>query len=320
MSHNICGDAIAYFGERPWHGIGTELKNPATAVEAIRAAKLDYAVEKEPIFLSSGKQIANNFATVRKDNSVPLGVVGKRYQIIQNAEAFNFFDSVVGDGQAIYHTAGALGKGERIWILAKLPKDLVIAKDDEIEKFLILTNNHNGLSCLQMYFSPIRVVCQNTLNASIKDAKDGISIRHTGDIKDKVDEARKVLNISFNYYKEFEKICKSMVDVQMDSKKATLYFSDVIGIGKKDQEEVSTRSKNTLEKLVTLWDEGKGAKNPAVRHTLYTAYNAVAEYTDHERTVKNLKKNPTSRLNSIWFGSGAVLKQKAFDKACALMS
>lgn len=321
MAHNlniVNGKAnMFYTGERPWHGLGTKLDKPATAKEAIIAAGLNYPIAKEQMFLSNGKAIEGKFANVRQDTKDFLGIVGDRYQIIQNAEAFTFFDSVVGDGKAIYETAGALGKGERVWILAKLPGEMVIAKDDVIDKYLILTNNHNGLSCLQMYFSPVRVVCQNTLNASLKDAQNGISIRHTGNIQFKVEEVRRILNISFNYYEEFEKICKQLVDVKLDSKKSDLYFNDVLGI--EDDGEDSTKKMNEKNQLLHLFEYGKGNSNPAIKHSVYAAYNAVTEYVDHYKTVKNLEKDKTNKLKNIWFGTGASLKEKAFSKAVALV-
>ena len=321
MAHNlnVVGGRVSMFytGDKPWHKLGTHLDNPATAREAIVAAGLNYAIAKEPMYLANSKVIEGKFANVRQDTKDFLGIVGDRYQIIQNTEAFTFFDSVVGDGKAIYETTGALGKGERVWILAKLPGEMVIAREDVVEKYLILTNNHNGLSCLQMYFSPVRVVCQNTLNASLGDAKNGISIRHVGNIQSKVDEARRVLNISFNYYEEFEKICKQLVDVKMDTKKSDLYFNDVLGI--KENDEDSTRKLNEKNQLLHLFEYGKGQSNPAIKHTAYAAYNAVTEYVDHYKTVKNLGEDKTNQLKNIWFGTGASFKEEAFNKAVALI-
>lgn len=316
MSHNINKDSMMYVGEKPWHGIGTELKNPATAKEAIMAAKLNYEVELQPMFLKNGKKVADKMASVRKDTQDALGIVTDRYKIIQNVEAFDFFDNVVGEGKAIYNTAGALGLGERIWTLAKLPKNLVIKKD-VVEQYLLLTNSHDGKSSLKMYFTPVRVVCQNTLILSLMDASSGISIRHRGDIKGKVEEAQRVLGIATVFYSDFEKISEKFAEKKLDVKTTTDYFNQVLEIDKMKPQDVSTRSENIRGDLLSLFERGKGNDRPEIRHSLWTAYNAVTEYTDHHRTIKNVDKDKSLRLDSIWFGTGAKLKEKAYDVALA---
>jgi phage/plasmid-like protein (TIGR03299 family) len=285
------------------------LKNPATAKEAITAAKLDYEIELQPIFLKNGKQLDAK-ASVRKDTQNALGIVSEKYKIIQNVEAFDFFDNVVGDKKAIYHTAGALGLGERIWILAKLPKNLIIKKE-EIEKYLLLTNSHDGKSALKMYFTPIRVVCQNTLILSLMNASSGISIRHMGDINNKIDEAQRALGIATMFYSDFEKIAEKFTEVKMDVKKAESYFTKVLDV--KKEEDISTRADNQRHELLSLFERGKGNDNPLIKHTLWAAYNAVTEYSDHCRTIKNLDKDKSLRLDNIWFGSGANFKERGYE-------
>lgn len=268
---------------------------------------------------TDGIVIPDQRATVRLDNNCPFGVVGTRYNVIQNIEAFSFFDSVVGEGQAIYHTAGALGNGERIWILAKLPKDLVVDGDDVIEKYLILTNSHDGRSPLQMYFSPVRVVCQNTLNMSLPDAKKGVSIRHTSNYRNKEDEARRVLGIAVKFYEDFGTIADRLIDFKMNTKAADLYFLSLLKV-ENSTEEDSTRMKNQKNALLNLFENGKGNRKPDVRHSAWAAYNAVTEYTDHYRTVEGLENDKSNRLRSIWFGSGADLKGRAFDRILEVAS
>ena len=172
MSHNLNQAngkaAMMYVGEVPWHGLGTKLDKPATAAEAIEAAGLNFTVEKWPMRTQRGSLPVNNhFATVRTDTKEVLGVVGSRYEPIQNKDAFTAFDSLVGEGEAIYHTAGALGKGERIWILAKMPDYIRINGNDIVEKFLLLTNTHDGTSVVRVKLTPIRVVCENTLSIAL---------------------------------------------------------------------------------------------------------------------------------------------------------
>lgn len=138
--------SMFYIDETPWHGLGTRLNGPATAKEAIQAANLDWQVSKTPVFTTVNGQrllVPDTFAVVRHDplNSPVLGVVSKDYTPLQNAEAFGFFDPIVGENAAIYHTAGALGQGERIWLLAKLPGQLRVVADDGADKYLLLASS-----------------------------------------------------------------------------------------------------------------------------------------------------------------------------------
>lgn len=326
MAHNICDKKIAYYGQKPWHGIGTELNAPATAEEAISAGGLDYEVQQRPIFANplnpdrAPLELVGNKANVRveKDGTeVPLGVVGDRYSVIQNKDAFSFFDAVVGAGEAKYHTVGALGQGERIWLLAKLPKDLILFRDDVVEKYLCLTNSHDGSSALRVYFTPVRVVCQNTLNASLKSVQgDSVSIRHSGNLEAKVQQAKYVLGTALEYFGEFDEKCRVLCAKELNGLQARDYFDRVLGI--KDEKTASTRVKNQRSALFTLFEQGKGQNLPGVRHTAWAALNAVTEFFDHHNTVKGEDEDRSNRLKSIWFGASAQIKQKALAEALAL--
>lgn len=315
MSHNINERRMFYYGQEPWHGIGTKLDNPATAKEAIEAAQLDYPVALKKIKTEDGVIIPDKFATVRNDTGTPLGVVGNLYAPVQNVEAFDFFDSIIGEHLAIYHTAGALGRGERIWILAKLPESIRVMKDDVVDKYLLLTNSHDGCSALRMFFTPIRVVCQNTLIAAMSAAKGGISIRHTGNIQSKIKEAQRALGIAINFYGEFERSITKFSDRKLSDAESDMYFVSLICSNNEiDAQDLSTRKQNQLDALNVLYHKPEFTD---AQGTLWSAYNAVTRYVDHERTVKN--DNMSNRLESIWFGSGAELKSRAFTTAEALL-
>lgn len=315
MAHNINENSRVFTVGKAWHGLGTIVETEQTAKEAVQLAKLDYNVVKSDLF-TDDKKINSHVAIIREDTKNVLGITSNKYQIIQNIDAFDFFDTLVGSGQAIYHSAGALGQGERIWILAKLPNDIVVNNDDVVEKYLCLTTSHDGKSSLQMYFTPVRVVCQNTLNMSMANSKNGISIRHSNQYKNKIEEARNVLNISINYYSQFEQIIKKFESVEMQEEGLNKYFDKVLEIN--DDKEISTRKENQKHDLLCLFENGKGQKT-GNRHSLWKAYNSFTEYVDHHRTVKNLDKDNTNKLNSIWFGSGAKLKEKAYTEALTLI-
>ena len=323
MAHNLATTngrtAMAYFGEAPWHKLGTKLENPATAAEAIEAAGLNYQVELVPLFTQAGNQVPRRQGVVRSDTSQILGTVGKGYTPIQNAEAFQFLDSVVADGGLRYHTAGALGQGEKIWMLAKLPGSIrVNGTEDITDKFLLLHNSHDGSSCLRVHFTPVRVVCQNTLVIAERNGRgQGISIMHKGNLDQKIREAQKVLGLANRFYDDLQPKIDLLANCfptqdQLHRFFSTLYPDPADGN--------STRAENVRAELLRLFDEGIGQDIPGIRHSAWAALHAVTEYVDHRRTTRGRSDldRTSKRLQSLWFGSGARLKQQAWDLALAM--
>ncbi len=219
MAHNLNFNSntgrYSFFSvkEKAWHNLGQIVEQYPTSSEAIKHAGLDYEVAKTPIFTkgsgivetANGMEIGGNelnvpnyFANIRTDNNAVLGVVGKDYQIVQNREAFSFFDAIVGGGEGIlYETAGALGNGERIFITAKLPDYIRVGHGDDVtEKYIFLTTSHDGSGSITAAFTPVRIVCQNTLNASLRNMSNVIRIRHTAGAKQRLEEAHKVMGLA----------------------------------------------------------------------------------------------------------------------------
>jgi phage/plasmid-like protein (TIGR03299 family) len=206
--------AVMVVGEPAWHRLGTILSKPATAKEAIQSAHLGWEVIKQPLFAGEAEhhRIAGHFAIVRDDDwsrkkATVLGIVGESYTPVQNREAFAFFDPIVGDEAAVYHTAGALGDGQRVWILAKLPEDIRVIGDDITQKYLLLSNSHDGNSAVQIKFTPIRVVCQNTLTMALSQ-RPTLRIPHTRDVHERLRIAANMLNAIKIRYSELEDVWK----------------------------------------------------------------------------------------------------------------
>jgi Domain of unknown function (DUF932)/Tetratricopeptide repeat len=198
MPHSV--ESMMYAGQVPWHGLGTPVSTEVTAGDAIKHAGLSWHVDLQPVFAGAGlvqSLVAGVKATVRNTDQRALGVVGDRYMPVQNEDAFAFFDSVVGEGQAIYHTAGSLDGGRRVWVLAKLPGEVRLHQDEVTEKYLLLMNSHDGSTALRMLFTPVRVVCQNTLNLAMRGTSaEGIAIRHTACTKPKAVEPKVGLTLA----------------------------------------------------------------------------------------------------------------------------
>jgi len=313
MSHNV--NSMMYVGEKPWHGLGTKVESAVTSAEAITKAGLDYAVEKKPIYISGGVEVPNHYATVRTDTNDALGVVGKKYTILQNKDAFRFFDGIVGVKEAMYQTAGALGVGEKIWLLAKLPGYVQTVKDDITEKYLLLANSHDGSGSVQIMFTPIRVVCQNTLNVGIQSGSNKIKLRHTASIGTRIDEVRETLGVVNHMFTTFEEASKKLATVQLTGEAWKNYLKNSGVIPDADSQDQSTRAKNIMQDVSLLFESGKGTEIAGVRGTAWGAFNAVTEYVDHHRGGSN----PEKRAESLLYGSGANLKMEAWTQALKLV-
>lgn len=325
MAHeiaNVNGQAsMMYTGETPWHGLGTRLDNPATAHEAIVAAGLDYEVELTRLATVDGVPVPQRVAAVRADTQDVLGVVSPSYVPVQNSEAFGFLDAVAAEGGISYHTAGALRRGERIWLLGKLPGEIRVRGSEDItEKFLLLSNSHDGSSSLRVFFSPIRVVCANTLAVAERGGKgEGIAIRHRGNLAYKVRAAQETLGLAMRFYDDLEGQIDLLANHYPSAAQLEAYFRSLYP----DPEEGSpSRAKSARETLFALFERGMGNDIPQIRHSTWAALNGVTEFVDHRRSGRgrDVDDRASSRLESVWFGGGAALKARAFDLAMAMAS
>jgi len=324
MSANI--NSMFYAGEKPWHGLGTKLENAATAAEAIIAAGLNWIVEKKPVYAATNqgfKEIKGKFAITRIDNNNPIGIVGKRFEPLQNKDAFRFFDAVVGVKEAIYHTAGALGHGEKVWILAKLNGVVRTIGDDVTEKYLLLANGHDGSMILQMMFTPIRVVCQNTLNAAISSADAAYRLRHTKSIGLKIEEVREALGIVNQKFDIFESATQKLAATKVNDAAFSNYIMDLGLAPKEERTDENARGYDrqieVAALLQQLFQSGKGTELPGVRGTAWGAYNAVTEFVDYYQNPRTKVNKDQARAKSLLFGAGAELKGQAWEKAIALV-
>ncbi|CAN5358585.1 hypothetical protein BH11PLA2_BH11PLA2_38330 [soil metagenome] len=323
MAHNIATTngkpAFAFYGEEPWHKLGTKLESPATAEEAITAAGLNYDVTMTPVATLDGLSVPNTKAVVRYDNQTVLGVVSDRYVPVQNKQAFGFLDSLVAGGGIRYHTAGALGQGERVFLLAKLPGHIRVKEsNDLVDKFLLLSNSHDGTSALRVLFTPIRVVCQNTLSMALHQGfTEGLRIRHKGNLEAKIADAQRVLGIAENFYAAAGEKINRLASVEPTEAQLKLFFEKLYP----DPEDGinASRARNTRDELHRLFEQGIGHDMPQIRNTLWTAYNAVTELVDH-RTYRGKSEidRETNRLNNIWWGPAAKIKALAWDMALEL--
>ena len=198
MAANV--ETMMYTREKPWHGLGTMVMESPTSADALRLAGLDWTVQPRKLVLADGGAPVENYvANVRSSDGAVLGVVTERYTVVQNTDAFAFTDNLIG-GDVRYETAGSLLGGKKIWLLAKLP-DTEIA-GDKTEPYICFSNTHDGSGAVRVCMTPVRVVCNNTLNLALGTAKRSWSVRYVGDIQQKLAEARETLGLAEKYMTE----------------------------------------------------------------------------------------------------------------------
>ena len=308
--------------EKAWHNLGQVIQDYPTSAEAIKHAGLDYEVEKRKLFTSGLQdmriEVPNFFSTVRTDNDTVLGVVGKDYQIVQNRDAFSFFDSIVGGEGMLYETAGALGNGERIFITAKLPDYIRVGNDDLIEKYLFLTTSHDGSGSITAAFTPIRIVCANTLNAALRNQTNTVRIRHTSNAKQRLEQAHKVMGISDRLALQLESIFNNWTKVRISDNEVKKLIQSALAPSKEvlktlqegRTEDLSTCFINMVDNAYEYAMSDPTQLMNTTKGTVFGAYNAITGYFQNVRSYKD----DEAKLASILMGgTGQLRAQTAFD-------
>lgn len=308
--------------EKAWHGLGQIVEAYPTSAEALKFAGLDFEVVKAPNIhrIGEGAEVVSNtsFFSYRTDNNAVLGDrLGADYQVVQNVDAFSFFDAIVGGDGIMYETAGALGKGERIFITAKLPGYINVGNDDLIEKYLFLTTSHDGFGSITAAFTPIRIVCNNTLNAAMQNHTNAIKIRHTANAQDRLNQAHKVMGLSnrlsdqlqdvFNHWAKVritDGEVKKLVQLAMVPNKEVL-----TNLQKGLEDELSTCFNNMCENVLEYAFTSPSQQQQTTKGTLFGAYNAVTGYFQNVRNYKD----DEAKFKSIMGGTAQLRGQKAFD-------
>lgn len=311
MSNNQAN--IAYVGAKPWHGLGQEIK-PADYynVEVFKkAAGLNFEVGVEAIYRPNGELIQEARSFVRKDTNKLLGVVGPNTQPLQNWEAFSFFKPFLDEKIAALHTAGSLDEGRKVWVLAHIQgKNMEVIKNDPVEKYILLSNSHDGSMAVRIGYTPIRVVCWNTLSAAHGSAASKlIRIRHTRNMRQDLEDVRSIMevaNATFNAtLEQFKALARKSIN-QGDLRK----YVNLVMTKKEDTTDASTRMKNIIDGIIVLHETGRGTNIPGVQGTLWGAYNAVTEYLQWEQG-----RNEENRLKNAWFGSSVQTNEHALSVA-----
>ena len=293
--------------EKPWHGLGKIVMEAPTSKDALELAGLNWSVVQEPIYTEFNEVVEGYKANVRDSDRKVLGVVSDRYKVVQNADAFSFTDELLGKGVR-YETAGSLQEGKKVWLLARLPREYIIA-GERISPYLVFSNTHDGSGSVKVAITPVRVLCNNTLNLALSTASRSFSMVHTGNIQDKIQEAKDTLFMAEQYMDclgaEFEELRRQRVtDAQVNE------YIELLLPMEKDASQI--QSKN----IIRLREDMKKRYYDApdlqkVGNNAYRFINAVSDFATHANPLRR-----TANYNENLFArtiDGNPLIDKAYQ-------
>ncbi len=310
MAHEV--ESIMYVSNEengrfvPWHGLGTPVEEAQTYKEAIKIAGLDWRVEAKPIYNDKGVEIPGYKANTRDSDDKVLGLVSNRYKLVQNSEAFDFTDSLIG-GEVRYETAGSLLGGKRIFLLAKLPEKKILG--DDFDNYICFTNSHDGTGAIQACMTPVRVVCQNTLNLAISQATRKWSTKHIGDIESKMEEARQTLQLAEMYMDNLAVVADQLANTKVTEEEAALIIDSIYPVN----EDASDRAKRTIEKKKEEFMICMFAPDLLkFKGTAWGLVNAASDFSTHVAPARMTSTYKENKFNGIL--NGDVIIDKVFEK------
>ena len=305
MAANV--ETMFYVMEKPWHGLGTMVAEAPTSTAALRLAGLDWMVVQEPVYTGYNEMVKGYKANVRSSDRKVLGVVSDRYKVVQNVDAFSFTDELLGKGVR-YETAGSLQEGKKVWLLARLPREYIIA-GELISPYLVFSNTHDGSGSVKVAVTPVRVVCNNTLNLALETAKRSFSMIHTGNIHDKIQEAKDTLFMAEKYMDslgiEFEQLRRQKItDAQVKE-----YIELLLPM---EKDATSIQNKNTVKLRRDMERRYYDAPDlQKIGNNAYRFVNAVSDFATHSEPLRR-----TANYNENLFArtmDGNPLIDKAYQ-------
>lgn len=302
-------ETMFYTRVAPWHSLGTCVENAPGSQEALKVAGLDWKVVQKPIFTEEGQLVGGFKANIRDRDNQILGVVTDRYKVVQNEEAFAFTDQLLGEG-ITYETAGSLQGGRRTWILAKLPQRYIIS-GDEITPYLVFMNSHDGTGAIKAAMTPIRVVCQNTLNLALSNAKRSWSANHVGNINGKLDDARYTLLYADKYMAELGRSIDRLNQIRLSDQKVYEYINALFPLADNATEQQKKNLLRMKEDVKARYFEAPDLKH--IGKNGYRFVNAVSDFATHS---KPLRERSTYRENLF---SRTIEGNPMIDRAYSLL-
>jgi phage/plasmid-like protein (TIGR03299 family) len=309
-------------GGVPWHGLGTQVEGLMTAAECLDKSGLDWEVQKRPVyhpdFNNEGQprlvKVPGFYTTTRMTDQRVLGVVKEGYTVLQNRDAFNFFDTLVSKEEAIYETAGSLRGGKTVFINAKLPGEIRIHGDDVIQKYVVVANAHDGSMGVVTKLTGVRVVCMNTLLAAFKSEGKMAKVRHTVNVDARLRDAAELLGLYNEFYANFQQAAQAMVAKKInggDDLRSYLEACFNVKPTTEEGEDDDEKDPRGLTACMNLYEQGRGTD--ITPHSIWRAFNSVTEWVDY----KEYRSEDSQIANAAFAGSGYNLKTRAWEQAMA---
>lgn len=305
MSANV--ETMMYVREKPWHGLGTRVEEAPTSKEALELAGLNWTVDGLPVFDGKGNEIRGYKANTRSTDGKVLGIVSGKYTLVQNAEAFDFTDSLVGEG-ITYETAGSLRGGKQIWLLGRMPDTKILG--DDFEPYICFTNTHDGSGAVRACMTPVRVVCNNTLNMALSGAKRSWSTPHRGNVQAKLDEARQTLQLAQKYLVKLDEEADKLANAKMSDAEIQAVLNTMFAVPEKASERQKRNAEAAKQEIVVCM------MRPDLEQYLNTRWgfiNAVSDFVGHSEPARRTVNYDENRWANI-IGGHMIL-----DKAFALI-
>ena len=280
--------------EKPWHGLGTIVMEAPTSSDALRLAGLDWNVVQEPVYTEGHELVRGYKANIRSSDRKILGVVSDRYKVVQNAEAFSFTDELLGRGVR-YETAGSLQEGKKVWILARLPREYIIA-GERISPYLVFSNTHDGSGAVKVAVTPVRVVCNNILNLALDTAKRSFYMIHTGSIQNRIQEAKDTLFMAEEYMGCLETEIEQLRRQKVTDAQVKEYIEMLLPM---EQDPTPVQSRNMIKLRRDMEQRYYDAPDlQKVGNNAYRFINAVSDFATHSsplRRTANYNENLFAR-------------------------
>jgi len=308
--------AIAYQGSTPWHALGTRMEGKPDVPAALEAAHLNWDVELKPLYFRNGDKlvkVAGRRAVVRSTDKALLSTVGGDYTPLQNSDAFGVLQTACEKFGLNIETAGALGKGDRVWMLAKMPTTIEPVAGDHIDGYVLVLTGHNGWTPHSARLTPTRVVCANTLSLAMRD-QAFVKLRHTRNEVERIDQVAHLVTDMVASLKATGETFKKLAAKRLTEVEMREYVNRVLGISE-DPNPVAARRRDTIIELATK--TGKGIE--AAPGTLWAVYNGLTEYVDHVRPAEAKAIRTIKQANeSAIFGANMKVKVKALELAAKI--
>lgn len=328
MSHEITkSDGLVLHAEKAWHGLGRVVEEAPSPADALRMAGLDWTVDRQSLFTEDGEEVAGHKAIRRSDNGEVLSVVGHNWTAVQNSELADIVYDVCGSEVTI-ESAGSIRGGRKVWFLAQTGSVWDI-EGDEVKPYIMFLNGHDGAQSLRVVPTTVRVVCSNTLHMA-DAAREGAawSFRHTGTVRERIGFARDAIARAVRGLDEMGEEIETLANVSLNSKAAIEWFTSVYqrSFGQipanpttKGEKKRRTRAEEIVGQWMASFRGETGKQAEETEGTVWSALNAITEWSDHNRTVRRTggASESEARVHTNWFGPASQWKADLFRQTVA---